>query len=59
MIFENTDLKLRTLTDAESVVDVTRTGPFTRSGIDHLDNDHIYRGAENAMEISRIYNIGW
>ena len=45
MIFENTDMKFRTLRDDESMVYVNRTGSFTRSRSDQLDNDHIYRRA--------------
>ena len=52
MIFENIDLTLRTLRDDESKVYVNRTGSFTRSRNDQVDN--IYSGADNAMEISRM-----
>ena len=59
LIFENTDLKLRTKRDTEAVVYVNRTGTYKVSGIEHLDNEYIFNGAENAIEISRIYNIDW
>ena len=59
MIFENTDTKQRTIDDKETVVYVNRNGSFTKSTIDHLDNEHIYHGKENTIEISRIYNVPW
>ena len=59
LIFENTGLKLRTKTDEEAVVYIERVGTFTRSGIDHIDNDYIFDGKDNALEINRIYNIAW
>jgi hypothetical protein len=55
MIFENTDMKLRTLTDAESVVYVNRTGPFTRSGIDQLDNDNDVQSAHICQHSSNTH----
>ena len=59
MIFENTDTKERTIDDKETVVYVNRSGSFTKSTIDHLDNEHIYLGKDNSIEISRIYNVPW
>ena len=59
MIFENTDQKLRTIADSESVIYVNRTGSFKRSSKDHVDNEYIFEGADNPFEISRIYNVPW
>lgn len=59
LIFENTDLKLRTQKDAEAVIYIHRAGNFTKSGTDHLDNKYIYNGKDNALEMNRIYNIAW
>ena len=59
IIFENTDLKLRSKKDIKAALYVDRRGTFNLSSIDHIDNEHIYEGKSNALEISRIYNTAW
>ena len=59
MIFDNTDEKVRTRTDTESLISVKREGNFSRNTINNVDNVFIYHGAENPLEMSRVYHIGW
>ena len=59
MIFDNTDEKVRTKTDVESLISVKREGNFSRNTIDNVDNVYIYDGAENPLQMSRVYHIGW
>ena len=59
MIFDNTDEKVRTKTDAESLISVKREGNFSSNTIDNVDNVYIYHGLENPLEMSRVYHIGW
>ena len=49
MIFENTDKKLRTIADSESIIYVNRTGLFKRSSKDHVDNEYIFEGKFNKI----------
>ena len=59
MIFDNTDQKIRTTTDEESLVSVKREGYYSRNTIDNEDNVYMYDGAENPIEMSRVYHTGW
>ena len=59
LIFDNTDEKIRTKTDDESLISVKREGNFTINTIDNVDNVYMYDGAENSLQMSRVYQIGW
>ena len=59
LIFDNTDNKVRTITDEESNISVKRQGNFSRSTLDEVDNVYIYQGDENPLEMYRVYHIGW
>ena len=59
LVFDNTDQKIRTVTDAESSISVKKEGDFVRNSIDNVDNVYMYSGAENPLEMSRVYHIGW
>ena len=59
MIFHNTDEKERTKADVESLVLVKREGNFSVNTIDNVDNVYMYHGADNPLELSRVYHIGW
>ena len=59
LIFDNTDQKVRTRTDEESLILVKREGNFSRNMIDEIDNVYMYHGSENPLEMNRVYHIGW
>ena len=59
LIFDNTDQKVRTRTDEESLISVKREGNFSRNTIDNIDNVYIYHGSKNPLEMSRVYHTGW
>ena len=59
LIFDNTDNKIRTITDEESNISVKRQGNFSRSTLEEVDNAYIYQGHENPLEMYRVYHIGW
>ena len=59
LVFENTDQKIRTVTDDESSIAVKKRGDFERNTIDNVDNVYMYNGAENPLEMSHVYHIGW
>ena len=59
LIFDNTDEKIRTKTDDESLISVKREGNFTINTTDNVDNVYMYDGAENSLQMSRVYQIGW
>ena len=59
LIFDNTDQKVRTTTDEESLISVKRIGNFTRNTIDNVDNVYMYQGSENPLEMNRVYQTGW
>ena len=59
MIFHNTDESTRTTTDKKSLISVKREGNLSRNTIKSVDNVHVYDGAENPMEMNRVYHTSW
>ena len=59
MIFVNTDESTRTTTDKKSLISVKREGNLARNTIKSVDNVHVYDGAENPMEMNRVYHTSW
>ena len=59
LVFDNTDQKIRTITDAESSISVRREGNLTRNRVDNVDNAYLYHGENNPLEMGRVYHIGW
>ena len=57
LVFNNTEDKLKTLNDDNTVVFVLREGGFTNSDITVLDNIEIFLGAENTITMNRMYNM--
>ena len=59
LIFDNTNRKIRTLTDDESLISVKREGNFTRNSIDDVDNVYLYHGGVNPLDMTRVYYTDW
>ena len=55
LIFSNTDENTRTRTDEESIISVKREGNFTQNTIEDLDNTYMFRGEDNPLDMSRVY----
>lgn len=56
LIFANTEKREPTLNDEATFINIRKTGGYSRSRHDVLDNIYIYKGSENAITSSRIYN---
>ena len=59
LILDNTDEKIRTVTDSESTISVKREAEFTRNTISDIDNTYIFQGKDNPLEMSRVYETDW
>ena len=59
LIFENTDENTRTTTDMESIISVKREGNFTQNTMEDLDNTYMFRGEDNPLDMSRVYETEW
>ena len=59
LIFDNTDQKVRTRMDEESLISVKREGNFSRNSIDNVNNVYMYHGSENPLQMNRVYHTGW
>ena len=59
LIFENTDENTRTTTDGESIISVKREGNFTQNTVEDLDNTYMFRGEDNPLDMSRVYETEW
>ena len=59
MVLDNTDKKTRTVTDDESLISIYREGEFVRTPLTTLDNIYHFKGDENSIEISRVYEERW
>ena len=59
MVMDNTDKKTRTVTDDETVITILREGEFVRSPLSTLDNIYIFKGEENSIEFSRVFEERW
>ena len=59
LIFDNTNRKIRTQTDDESLISVKREGNFTRNSINEVDNVYVYQGGGNPLDMTRVYYTDW
>ena len=59
LIFDNTVEKIRSLTDAESLISVQKKGNFSRNTIDEVDNVYMYQGGHNPLDMNRVYHTKW
>ena len=59
LIFENTEEKAQTKTDSESVISIQRQGNFTTNTMENIDNVYIFDGADNSLDMSRVYQTSW
>ena len=57
LVFANTENRLSTLVDKDSIVTISRTGNYTLPGTEDVENTHIFAGSENKITLSRFYNI--
>ena len=57
IIFHNTERGQRSINDDESFATISRTGKGTGSGSSISEDINIYKGSENSISMSRIYNI--
>ena len=57
VVFTNTLNKLTSLNDKKTIVYIEREGTFVNSDIGIIENTEIFKGDENMMTMSRIYNI--
>ena len=58
-ILDNTDKKIRTTTDLESVIFVKREGNFSRNSMDVVDNTYVFEGQANPLIMNRVYETQW
>ena len=56
VVFVNTKTKASSLNDHKAFVVIKREGNYTRSPLSDLHNAYIYQGADNPIEISRVYS---
>ena len=59
LILENTNDKPLTIVDRKSIISVRREGNFTKPGAKSIDNIYIFKGDENPLEMTRLYQTGW
>ena len=59
IIFANTQANVYSILDTKSIGLITRKGSFTYSGIDEKENIYKYRGNENPILLSRVYETEW
>ena len=57
--FLNTADQVRSLRDNKSLVTVDRVGQYHNSDGSKTKNIYIYSGADNPMEITRVYSTKW
>ena len=57
IIFHNTERGQRTINDDESFATINRTGQGTESDSSISEDIDIYKGSENSISTSRLYNI--
>ena len=46
-------------TDMESIISVKREGNFTQNTMEDLDNTYMFRGEDNPLDMSRVYETEW
>ena len=57
--FSNTEKKDATRNDEKSFAVAKRNGKHELSSLTHIDNYYIFKGSENPLIISRVYDIEW
>ena len=57
VVFDNTEKGQRTISDDESFATINRMSKGTRSDSSISEDIDIYKGSENTISISRLYNI--
>ena len=43
----------------ESIISVKRVGNFTQNTMEDLDNTYMFRGEDNPLDMSRVYETEW
>ncbi len=56
IVFYNTQKKLESLNDEKAFATISRQGRFKQSPRTQLENAYIFKGSENPLTISRIYD---
>ena len=56
LVFENTELKQSTVVDDDSSLTVKKSGDFSLSESDRVENQQKFGGGENSLILSRFYN---
>ncbi len=56
LVFYNTQKKLESLNDEKAFATISRQGSFKRSSQSELQNAYIFKGSENPLTISRVYD---
>ena len=59
LILDNTDKKIRTTTDDESVIFVKREGNYTLNTMVSIDNTYLFKGEDNPLDMNRVYETEW
>ena len=57
LVFANTENRLSTLVDEDSILTITRSGNYTLPDTEDVENTHLFAGLENKITLSRFYNI--
>ena len=57
--FSNTEKKDTTRNDEKSFAVARRNGKHKMSSLTHINNYYIFKGSENPLIISRVYDIEW
>ncbi len=53
LLFFNSEDKMTTIADDETVITIMKNGSYQIAGMDKLWNEHIYKGSENPIEMAR------
>ncbi len=56
IVFYNTQTKMESLNDEKAFATISRMGSFKQSPRSELENAYIFKGSENPLTISRIYD---
>ena len=56
LVFENTELKQSTVVDDDASVTIKKSGDFSLSEMDRVENQQKFGGQENSLILSRFYN---
>ena len=57
LVFDNTENKLSTVIDEDSILTVSKKGDYTLSTMEDVENRQFFKGDENSITLSRFYNI--